>query len=85
MFLLERGLIEICVEYVLKNNTSPGNSWTIIAGEKSQFEVTDVMVRIEKAIMHDYTHFEGLCSTCELLVIHVLLVAVKNRIYNRNC
>ena len=43
----------------IKNNTAPGDSWTIIAGEKSQFEVSDVIVRIEKAIMHDYTHFEG--------------------------
>ena len=43
----------------IKNNTSPGDSWTIIAGEKSQFEVSEVLVRIEKAIMHDYTHFAG--------------------------
>lgn len=57
----------------IKNNTSPGDSWTIVAGEKSQFEVSEVLVRIEKAIMHDYTHFAGECDNFELIHEHVLV------------
>lgn len=53
----------------IKNNTAPGDSWTIIAGEKSQFEVSDVIVRIEKAIMHDYTHFEDDIPRNDLMLL----------------
>lgn len=41
----------------IKNNTAPGSSWKVIAGESSQYEL-NTGIGISLAVMHDYTHYE---------------------------
>merc|ERR1712130_769609 len=41
----------------IKNNTAPGPSWRVVAGESSQYELNQG-IGISLAVMHDYTHYE---------------------------
>lgn len=41
----------------IKNNTAPGPSWKVIAGENSQYELNQG-IGISLAVMHEYTHYE---------------------------
>ena len=39
----------------IKNNTSPGDSWKVVAGEDSQWELAPG-IGVTLAVMHDYSY-----------------------------